>query len=360
MVKIEEIVMAKKPKQGKKKNKSLVLVKSQVVPVPQTQIIVRKKKKNRNRKRRASRSNSSLQQLFIDALRYPDLMGPIKMPFPGCFDRTVLASDTTKATMTGDAVKIVQGVTLYGPYNLSGNAAFSFTSTSETINFGTGTGVPIGVQFPPAANVNDARLNSACILISYTGALLSAGGEVIIGNLPDISGTVTLTGTSYSSLYYQPGTLHVPIASLVDRPLRVCLTHASPEAFQFVTVSTGQNDNAFPFFATSGLPVGQTVVYEVIRNWEVRPVFGTANAIPYSESESGRSADEGNLLNAFSYVSRLPSQVSELADDYASSLVSRLASDLPQMAVGVGALVGSYVTSQRSRVQMARRGAIGS
>lgn len=287
-------VTAKKSKSGK----------TLEVRIPTAQRTVKSKKsKSKNKKNRARR-NMNLVDSFLVAARYPDLVGPCRIPRFGGADRTGLAMDRARIVLTGNATNVVQGVQLgTGYYNAV--CAQTFSTTGNGIGIGAGNGVAPGSAFPASSSIADINQTAGCLVISYTGSPLNATGEVIIGCCIPL-----LTTATYNSLYFYPGTLKFSTADLVNNPQRVCMRRLSPSALEFIPLSTNQADLDLPFIFSSGLNTGGTINIEVARAFEYRSTTADGSVIPYEKSGESFTFDSNAFQDANAQLAEIPFAVS--------------------------------------------------
>ena len=284
------------------------------------------KKSSRDKSKKQAKNWNWKQDHFAsleDALLCPDLYGPIRVPRYGTSDRTVLCLEKMVQTITGDATKPVRGICCLTPY--SGSVAMPFDATAENVALSTGAGITPGILYPPPASLTDVSLVALSMTISYIGKPLDAQGTVLLCTIPDASGVVSLAGATYSSLAYLPNAVVVPVASLLDEPLRVSLLHMSPSSWEFISTTSSFTDVAVPLICTSGLAAGTVCRVEITGTYEGRTAISPANAIPYEHSTSSKASDLSMFENVVNDIGEMFNQVSEyLPSSYTRSAMASL------------------------------------
>lgn len=273
-------------------------------------------------------------------LTAPDIFGPCRVPRPGGVSKTGLAIDRTVfplVTATGFPIAWIKMAVSF-----NGNSAQQGQAASATSALGAGTNVSPGNQFPQSGQIDDVNIVAACMTVTYLGAPLNATGELLIGTFSDDSGVV---GTStYNSLYFYPGFLKVPLASLVDNPLRVFMTKNGPAADQFLPVTGFFPDLMRPIVLINGAPIGAIVNVELTRTFEYHTSTASGDVIPYEISESGYTSDLGAFQDVQAKLSALPVQVENAFSEYTrevalgavGAMMSRSMPSLMQGAIGIG------------------------
>lgn len=310
-------------------------------PVTTTQSTSQRKRRNRRRNRKNRKGNRSAPALrrnaeltYFDHQIAPDIFGPFRQPRMGASARTGLGFDQSEVTITGDATtNKVQGFilsTVFGGASLSG---LSFALANELTLLSTGTGVGIDVQFPNVAQLADVNLTAASIVAYYTGNPLTVQGELIFGTSVPPAPTA-----NYHSLYLMPGTVRIPVAQIIEKPMRVCLRKLSPIADEFVATNAGNADCDVPWVFSSGLPTGGTLKFLVTRTWEYRSTTVSADVIPYERVGNSHSEAVASYQDARADVAELNSTLTEaLPGAYSSSLSSLLGYE--SALIGAGAAV---------------------
>lgn len=335
-----------------KKYRPPVAAKAVVVKVkPQSQ---KKKKNSSGRKNKgvravqlgfAGNSNNSLGATpgFQRYIMAPDIYGPFRQPRAGGASKTGLAYDQTLLTITGDQVtNTVQGILLGTPFN---QCAYTYTAANVTSAFSSATTKTAQVQTPSQAFMDDVNMVAASMVVEYLGSPLNAIGELTIGNVAADIDPMGANAT-YSGLYFYPGFIHVPIASLIDRPLRVWARKCGPAADQFINPqSIALPDIDLPFVATSGQLTGSVLNVTVTRAFEFRSSTTSGDIYPYETQSSSFSKDFDAFTDARVAASKAdPSAVSAAMPDYVNEFASTVMGDSPlsQIVLGAGAsaLVG--------------------
>jgi hypothetical protein len=247
--------------------------------------------------------------------------------------------DRTQYQITGSATNTVQGF-IVGTAYLSSQVGSSITATTSATAFGAGSSITAGSQFPSANQMDDINIVAASILVSYLGSPLNATGEIILGNVANDSSQ--LGTATYNGLYYYPGFLKVPIATLIDKPLRCFLTKSSPVADQFATVGNSNVDCNKPIIVTSGMVAGALLNCEVTRTFEYRSTVTTALVVPYEISAASMSTDVSQYQDGIAELARLPASVEEGASEYVREAALGLvgSSLAPYLTYGATAMLG--------------------
>jgi len=242
--------------------------------------------------------------MFKAHLLAPDLFGPFRQPRAGSSDRTGLGMDQTEVTLTGTS-------TASNVFGIQGASAYVTGSNfSWGPLAGTGTAIAGGtingpsVQFPAAGNMADCNLTACSIVAYYTGAPGTVQGEVIFGSAIPLA-----AGATYSSLYYYPGVIRMPVAQLISQPLRVSMRKLSPVADEFVGTSAGNADVDMPFVFVTGLPNGGTLNVLITRTWEYRSTTTAGNVVTYEKVGPSHSSDFMALMDAKGDVADMASTV---------------------------------------------------
>jgi hypothetical protein len=235
--------------------------------------------------KREHHSELALRKHFVEAIMYPDLTGPIRIPRSGGSDRTVLGIDHSYLTM---------GSTSFFHLSMMGlnrtHARVFYTAASDTSNFTlTSNDVP-GTTFPNDSSIDEVNLTSASMVITYTGAPFSAYGYVIVGLVPSV-GAINIATSTPNTLAYYPGSLRIPVASIINNPIRIPLTKLSPTAFQFLRPADNLVDSMIPFCVSSLMDSNFVITCDITRNWECLSTVASSLAIPYDVASSSHSAD---------------------------------------------------------------------
>jgi len=293
-----------------------VTTKTSVIPSPKasvkTVVIQQKRvqKKNKNKQRKRNAANKQAQgstrrisetEFFVHAMQAPDLIGPFRQPRFGGSDRTGLAYDHTIVDITGSGTNLVQGVQGGGVYAAPGS---QWAVAGETTAIGSGTALTPSSQFPNQTQIADIDLVSECITAEYLGNPLNVAGEVIFGSIIPLTTTAT-----YGSLYVYPGIVAMPIARLINEPIRVSFRKLSDAADEFTPLATGTSDCDLPMVFTSGLPSGQKIRLNIYRAWEYRSTTAATNVIPYERVGQNFSSDTMAYQDARAFVAEMPAPV---------------------------------------------------
>lgn len=331
-----------------KKDKASVKLDIKVEPKNNAQPSQKKsKKKNKGSKKQRQKAVAGKSGYFIEAMMYPDLVGPVRFPLAGCVDKTVLACDRLRFDIVGNSTNVCQviGVTTNVSSAIS---ARNYVSTTLGGNWTTGANQGPGLQFPPIAAWQDARLTSCSVVGYYSGTALNATGEVLIGTLPenDALGYPDFSTTSYQTMYYMPEMIHCPVAQTINEPVRAAGFHQSPASWEFVSVNSTVPDMNLPFIAVYGLTNGTSFTVEITRCWEIRSALAAPNAIPYESSSEGRSADEAAFTNASDFISHLATTVSEAVPNILNGAVGLAFEAIPTIARSTSRALLGHVTNR--------------
>jgi len=305
--------------QNNKKNTKVTKVTTQVsraiVPAPArvTQTVQRvqqQPQRQRRQVRRRGRNRSSVslrdERYYFDTrLTAPDLYGPFRQPRAGGGTKTGLGMDITYGNLvttgSADAVQFLQ-VSSNLMQTAEGARLAKVAATST--NFGTFTAVPTATVWPFSSAVADVNMTAACLVVYYIGNPLSVAGELIIGScIPAVS------TTTVDALYVYPSTLKVPIAHLVNNPLRVYMRKMSSAADEFLPVGTNQADVDMPWIAFTGLPNGQNIRYQIMRTYEYRTSTTSPTITPYERVGPSFSKDVSAYQDARATLAEMPAAV---------------------------------------------------
>jgi hypothetical protein len=323
-----------------------------------------KNKKLKSSKKRFSKSNlvcshplggTAPMESYLVA---PDIFGPCRVPRPGGSSKTGIGMDRSLVSIIGSATNVVQAVNMSTIFATS--CALTYTSTSTSAGLITGSVITPQNQFPVNTQIDDVSIVSACFTISYLGAPLNAAGELIIGTLSLDNNS--LVGASYSGLYFYPGIMKVPIASLIDAPLRVFMTKSSPQADNFLSPTSTIPDCMRPFVATSGQTVAAQLNIEVTRCWEYHSITVSGSVVPYTVSGDSYVGDMLEYQQLANDLTILPNSVIEGSSEYLREaafgvLGSYLTNSAPTMMTGLTGLATAtfnhYRNSEgRNRIQL--------
>jgi hypothetical protein len=330
----KEVVVVAQPQRQKKK-KSTKLSKSEVKSFAQL-----------NRKVRPNVSlravSNTLGDGFKNYIMAPDIFGPFRQPRAGGCVRTGLAYDQTLTTITGSSTNTVQAVQQATQYNIS---AFSFTAANTTTGFSSITNVSPGVQTPNISFVDDINMTAASIIVEYLGSPLNAVGELSIGNIA-VDNDALASNATYNGLYFYPGMIHVPIASLIDKPLRVWLQKAGPAADQFINpVNTGLPDVNVCFVATSGQLASSTLNVIITRSFEFRSSTTSGDIYPYEQQSTSFSKEFDQFTDTRMSINTAdPSSVGAALPGYveqAMGIIGNSPATSVLASAGASALIGA-------------------
>jgi hypothetical protein len=279
------------------------------------------------------------------ALMAPDLFGPVRVPRYGNSDRTVLCEKKLRTAFGYSATNAVQGIVLKTSY--SGAIAARFEAVNNNTNSVGIAGVNADITYPPAANLTDVSLVSACMTIIYTGKPLDAQGEVTLVTLPDNAGTVNETGLRLSTLGYLPNAVIVPVSSLLDKPMRVSLLHQSPSSWDFNAIAQEVVDVATPVLAVNGLASGTNVTVEITCCYEGRSAFSASNAIPFEGMSESKAQDLSIFEDVVANMGELYNQVSEfIPTGYASNFINGVKSSAAGFVANSATGLGQHLTNR--------------
>jgi len=294
-------------------------------------VSVTKPKANRGRKSKSRRNNIPLETAFADAMLYPDLIGPCRLPVVGSDARASIAMERGRYAFTGSGTDIIKGVrltsTVYGT-----SIAAAYSATGSAVGLSAGVAIAPSVSFPPQATVADGRLIAASLIISYTGNLLNCSGEVLLGCTPD---STSFTGTNYDSISFLPGVIRIPMVQIAKCPLRVALRHSAPQSWDFIVPAANVADVELPFVLTATLAAGQSVTVEIVKTYEVRSNIASSNQIPYSSSGAGRASDDAAMTNALDRLAKRVNMVTELLPSVREGLVGAMVEGLYESGMNV-------------------------
>jgi hypothetical protein len=189
---------------------------------------------------------------------------------------------------------------------LYSNAGLLSGTPLANITTGAGTGTNLGVtaQFPPAANIADLDFVSGSIYLYYTGAPLYAQGEVLIGCTIPIATTAT-----YAGMFFYPGVVKMPLAELINNPIRISARKISPTADEFVPLANGTADLDLPFIMTTGMVTGGTFVAIISRCWEYRSTTAPASVVPYERVGESHMQDISAYQNSRADIAHMSTPI---------------------------------------------------
>ncbi len=295
MVKGKEIVVLAKPQP----TKQVVMVESKA------QSKKKRKKKNKKSKKKASKANRvNLRRLFQEYMIAPDIYGPFRQPRWGGSQRTGLGYDITEYTFTGSSMNVVQGIQAGSSFNGGAIAGtFAVANSGTALGAATSQTTP-GAQFPAVSQLADVNMTACSFVAYYTGNMLNVGGEILLGSTIPIISTAT-----YSSLFYYPGTVKIPIAKLLQEPVRVNFRKLSEAADEFNPPANNIPDVDLPFVFTNGLPAGQTLNIIMYRSWEYRSTTAAGSVVPYERVGDSHSAESNAYQDARADTALMPAPV---------------------------------------------------
>lgn len=283
---------------------------------------------------------------YLTALLAPDLTGPIRIPSPGAFDRTVLGMDRTRFAIT--QANPIDGFLLINNYI---DSMRFFTAPGGGSLLVAGVALIPGSQFPVPGQVNDARLVGCTVVVEYIGPLLDAGGLLLFGTIPDQGGSLAVFGaTNFDTLALLPETVQIPVNEIIDKPMRVSMTHDSPAAWEFYPTNGAVVDVRVPFVLAVGMPNSATLQCTVTRTWEVRSSVAAASSIPFDAGAGGRAKEEAKFTDVGDFVSKLGNTVTEALADFALPALKTGLQMLPSLLSGLG----SKPLEQLPKMHMAR------
>jgi len=333
----KEIVVATTPA-NRPRNEKIIVVSTQPTSGNNNSTRRRKnQKKRRNRRRNRAAKNAfqaSPVSFFKASLMAPDIYGPVRIPRRGA-TRTGLGYDATDVSFTGTAtatnVFVVQADSKYT------NASFKYGALLDPATaFGAGTAVAASAQFPATAQMADANVVAISIVAYYIGNPLNVQGECLIGCTLPVAATAT-----YAGMYYYPGVTKIPVAQLINHPLRISARKLSPVSDEFVPTNTAAADIDLPFMAFTGLPNGGTIQILITRTWEYRSTTVVGSVVPYERVGDSHTVDLNAYQDACADIAQLSSPLTEaLPEGTSESLSGMLGMGRAAMLGGVGALAG--------------------
>jgi len=278
----------------------------------------KKKNKNKNKKKGGKKGRNSflsndtkLGRYFLAGTVAPDIMGPIRIPRFGASQRTGLGMDRTTFYLGSTTVyNAFSPVTTFNQANVSGTYQ---SAANATTLFSTPANVNIGQQFPTIASIADVNITGISILLSYVGAPLNCTGEIVMGQFPSSAGLDT---SSFSSLSYYPGTVRVPLSTLLNEPLRVYGQKMSPSANDFIAVDAECDDYSLPFFAITPLATANSLCVQVTRTFEYRAQLATTAQVPYVSATGSHSKDLSVFEDAMAELAQAAVPVTEGITEY--------------------------------------------
>jgi hypothetical protein len=274
--------------------------------------------------KRLHRTEDILRSKFRDSILYPDLAGPFRAPRPGGSERTGLG--TSLCHYIFGSLSSFQMCRLNPSYLVALN---TYTAASPAAPWVASTDVNSVSVFPAINQIDDWNLTSGCLIVSYIGSPLNAKGELIFGSTPYSS----LTTASFDSLTYYPGSVRVPISSLLENPIRIPLTKLSQEAYGFVATGTSNGDLNLPFVALSPVSESSSIVLQVVKHCEYRSTVVTGLVVPYALQSESYSADVSAYSDAAADVGSTPN-ASSLFESYSEPIGRMMNSMVPSILNG--------------------------
>jgi hypothetical protein len=207
--------------------------------------------------------------------------------------------DQTEYSVTSADIAYVYGIQASPVFSTS--SAYRYTALDTLTGIGSTTAVPYDVQSPAITQMADVNITSVSILVYYQGAPGTVSGEAIMGSCLPL-----VTSATFNSLKFYPGSIRVPVASLIANPLRMAMTKSSPVADEFVTVTGGNGDINLPFCFLSGVPVGGKFSFLITRCFEWRPTtIAGAAGISYEKEGPSFTTELNSYADVQADVGRL-------------------------------------------------------
>lgn len=293
----------------------------------------KKKAKNAQKSMRSPSNSRNLDEAseFYNAMLYPDLVGPIRIPRVGGSCRTGLGMDRTRMNVGPSSATACAGLVYMGHYTISGGGpAIQLSAVTVDTPLTAGAGTVPGTQFPASTNITDINMTAGCMILNYFGTPLNAQGEIIIGTLPQgVAPSSTWTNVTYTSLAFVPGVMRIPVSSLVTQPLRIAMKKVSPVADAFHATTGTIDDFEHPFFLITGAPSTVSISVDIFRNWEYRTAIVQANVVPYERTGPSFVSDSNAYVNALAEISELPQTVTEGYSQYVREIAESAIGQIP-------------------------------
>jgi len=143
------------------------------------------------------------------------------------------------------------------------------------------------------------------------GTVTGCAGEFLLGTT---NRSILTATTNYGTIQYLPGVVRLPMSALLKGPIRVSLRKSSGAADEFLDTTSAIPDCEVPWMCTFGLPAGQTLAVDIVRNWETRPTV-TSSLVPYEANHPSFSVDVAAYQDASAEVSQKASTVSTGIED---------------------------------------------
>lgn len=264
------------------------------------------KPKQATRRKVKSQGNSSdkLVRGFMQAIAYPDIIGPIKIPSSGGAETSFTGMDHSVFELKNTNSAQVCYAWMSHFYDSTSYYALSQAVATTVDTMGAAIiAVTPGIKFPSVAQTTQWNLTTACFTIEYIGAPLNASGEIIFGLFPVTTGlgfNAPTWAVNYNKLYYSSGTRVMPISSLMkEGTVRVSLVHAGPKSLDFVKTDESCDDLMLPFIAATGLDPNGVIKVNVYRNFECKSPL-SVNNIPYETQGPNLHVDLDAFQDAMS------------------------------------------------------------
>jgi hypothetical protein len=289
----------------------------------------RKKPRRQNRSKRGSAvaKSQSLSDIerrhFFNALMYPDIVGPIRIPRCGYAAKTGL-SGAKGLTLIG--FTSVHQMVVWSNSSPQDNLAMeTWTSTGPNNPWSLGAPVSNSISFPVASNQATYNWTGGCLVASYVGAPLNCTGEVVFGTIPYIASR-DLTSSSPATLSLYPGTVRMPLADIIGKPLRVSARKISPEADNFKDTTSYVQDWEVPFIFVTNTTSANTVRIFSTKNGEYTSSTNQDYVVPFESHSNSAQIDAGALMDASNDMGKLFTTVTPgLLDDMIDSVRSSAA-----------------------------------
>jgi hypothetical protein len=266
------------------------------------------------------------KEFYEEFLTKPDIIGPIRIPREGS-PRTTLGYDQSRWILNYNSAKATELLIMHTVYTQCG-ANYYNANPSANYTFAT-NGAP-GVQFPSSSQVTEVNLTSACMIVSYLGSPLNAQGEVLLGNIPT---GIDPASFPYNLLALAPGVVSVPMAALIEKPLRISFVKNSASANTFIGPTVTADDSSAPFVAYNGMSSGGSLLVQFIRCWEVKGDIAVGEILPFESGSVSYSKHRDWFDDAEDYISKAANLVTEVVKHPLTQFVanSLLGSVLPHM-----------------------------
>jgi len=344
---------------GKTGTTPVIKVKESVKVVPKTQAIAQTQKKQQKSNKKPSLRKEHLKELyrhrptngltsyFEEKMLYPDLYGPFRLPRMGGSQKSGCGMMLTSVNVSGATGTMnTFAMTLSSGIGSLAEMLRYCYATGPSVNFNANVAYPTAMNpsivFPPASQVGQVSITSACMVIEYLGNPLNVKGQVCFGNYVFPEGTTDSSdwALTYNTMRMLPGFVEMPLADLIGSPIRVSAIPLSIESQQFNDKTTPQVEWAFPVVMIDGAPVDASPLFvRTVVNFEYTTNYGAGLIVPYQKEGPTLHQDIDAFQDALNNLGNLATSVTVGLGE--------------QMTSKLGGLLGKYNSPLSSLLKVA-------